>query len=71
MTLLRGWLAQNIEQSLEEALVWLKSTCVAHENAYKPHEQFSYEQERLSIKLEKPGLIHLISVGPSLEPFSP
>ncbi|EMR88496.1 hypothetical protein BcDW1_2834 [Botrytis cinerea BcDW1] len=70
MTLLRGWLAQNIEQSLEEALVWLKSTCVAHENSYKSHEQFSYEQERLSIKLEKPGLIHLISVGPSLEPFS-
>ncbi|TEY81044.1 hypothetical protein BOTCAL_0035g00390 [Botryotinia calthae] len=61
MTLLRGWLAQNIEQSLEDALVWLKSTRVAHENVYKSHEQFSYKQERLSIKLEKPGLIHLIS----------
>ncbi|KAF7896936.1 uncharacterized protein EAF01_009339 [Botrytis porri] len=61
MTLLRSWLAQNIEQSLEEALVWLQSTRTAQENACKSHEQFSYEQERLFIKLEKPGLIHLIS----------
>ncbi|TGO61464.1 hypothetical protein BCON_0027g00520 [Botryotinia convoluta] len=61
MTLLRSWLAQNIEQSLKEALIWLKSTRVAHENTSKSHEQFSYEQERLFIKLEKPGLIHLIS----------
>ncbi|KAF7942333.1 hypothetical protein EAE99_000383 [Botrytis elliptica] len=63
MTLLRSWLAQNIEQSLKEALIWLKSTRVAHEKASKSHEQFSYEQERLFIKLEKPGLIHLISNG--------
>ncbi|TGO41740.1 hypothetical protein BHYA_0017g00500 [Botrytis hyacinthi] len=61
MTLLRSWLAQNIEQSLQEALIWLKSTRVAHETASKSHEQFSYEQESLFIKLEKPGLIHLIS----------
>ncbi|KAF7939126.1 uncharacterized protein EAE97_007207 [Botrytis byssoidea] len=61
MTLLRSWLAQNIEQSLKEALIWLKLTRVEHENASKSHEQFSYEQERLFIKLEKPGLIHLIS----------
>ncbi|KAF5868103.1 uncharacterized protein Bfra_007298 [Botrytis fragariae] len=61
MTLLRNWLAQNIEHSLKEALIWLESTRVAHEDASKSHEQFSYEQEKLFIKLEKPGLIHLIS----------
>ncbi|KAF7956039.1 hypothetical protein EAE96_004960 [Botrytis aclada] len=69
MTLLRSWLAQNIEQSLQEALVWLKSTRVAHENACKSHEQFSYEQERLFIKLEKPGLIHLISNSKAQDPL--
>ncbi|ESZ91841.1 hypothetical protein SBOR_7793 [Sclerotinia borealis F-4128] len=60
MTLLRGWLAQNIEQSLAEALIWLKSTQVVNQNVDKSHSQFSYEQEKLTIKLQKPGLIQII-----------
>ncbi|KAI9640366.1 hypothetical protein NHQ30_011111 [Ciborinia camelliae] len=63
MSLMRGWIAQHIERSLEEALVWLKSMHVEDKNVDKSHNRFSYEQEKLTIKLEKPGLIQLISTG--------
>ncbi|KAB8298863.1 hypothetical protein EYC80_001023 [Monilinia laxa] len=57
---MRGWIAQHIELSLEEALVWLKSTHVGDKNVDKSDNRFSYDQRKLTIKLNKPGLIQLI-----------
>ncbi|KAA8570074.1 hypothetical protein EYC84_002408 [Monilinia fructicola] len=60
MSLMRSWIAQHIELSLAEALVWLKSTHVGDKNVYEPDNRFSYDQKKLTIKLDKPGLIQLI-----------
>lgn len=63
MSLLRGWIAQHVEQSLAEALVWLKSTHSGANNADNSHNQFSYEQDKLVIKIGNSVLTQLISVS--------
>lgn len=64
MSVLRSWIAQHIEKALAEALVWLESTCVKGRNSVKSDDnRFSYEQEKLTIKLEKAGAIQLIGVS--------
>lgn len=60
MALMRSWLAQHIEKSLAEAVDWLKSVHVVKQNADGSHNRFSYKHEKLTIQLEKPGLVHLI-----------
>ncbi|QSZ32337.1 hypothetical protein DSL72_001911 [Monilinia vaccinii-corymbosi] len=63
MSLLRGWIAQHIQQSLDEALSWLKSTHVGDRNVDNSHNRFSYEQQKLTIQLNKPRLIQVIGSG--------
>ncbi|KAJ8058817.1 hypothetical protein OCU04_011803 [Sclerotinia nivalis] len=67
MALMRSWLAQHIEKSLAEAVDWLKSMRVGKQNADNSHNRFSYKQEKLTIQLEKPGLVHLIGSSKVLE----